>query len=336
VNLGSVIGTHVTRKLLTSKASLWLAQRIGNIGIKGASTTVKLGSKVIPTAVKEARVAKWGVGLLKDAGTLIKGAELGSSIVKLLKADIYTFIIGAIVGEWIDTWIEKETKYNNMIYIYPLWKMGEPFAAGITAAQHIIPGYIDPKFADPFNTGKISAPKGMKVSDTDTSASSSGSGATNSGSVTPTGTVIHPLLKKTTITSPYGWRTLSGKRQFHYGVDLAPVARGVKTPVYAVADGTIISTGLSSSMGNYVYLLTNLKGQPYVIVYMHMQNGSLLHGVNTSVKQGDQLGIMGTTGQSTGVHLHFEICKGSSRITSGSGDNRVDPVPLWKSMGVDL
>ncbi|MGD6836606.1 SH3 domain-containing protein [Bacillus thuringiensis] len=98
-----------------------------------------------------------------------------------------------------------------------------------------------------------------------------------------------------------------GKRDghMHYGLDIA--ASG-KVPVVAAADGIVTRSYYSASYGNVVFVSHNITGQTYTTVYAHLNSRSISAG--QSVKQGQQIGIMGNTGQSEGQHLHFEIHKG--------------------------
>lgn len=117
------------------------------------------------------------------------------------------------------------------------------------------------------------------------------------------------------------------KRGSHYGLDLGwnnNYCEGRNQPIYASADGTIHSikdndtTG--KSWGNFIKI--NHGGNEYTL-YAHLKTGSLLVRVGDKVKQGQRIATMGTTGESQGNHLHFEIYKG------GTGTNyRVDPLPL--------
>ncbi|MRB78846.1 peptidoglycan DD-metalloendopeptidase family protein, partial [Bacillus thuringiensis] len=95
-----------------------------------------------------------------------------------------------------------------------------------------------------------------------------------------------------------------GKRdgQMHYGLDIA--ASG-NVPVVAAADGIATRSYYSASYGNVVFISHNINGQTYTTVYAHLNSRSV--SVGQSVKQGQQIGIMGNTGQSEGQHLHFEI-----------------------------
>lgn len=93
--------------------------------------------------------------------------------------------------------------------------------------------------------------------------------------------------------------------QMHHGLDIA--ASGI-VPVVAAAEGVVTRSYYSTSYGNVVFISHNINGQTYTTVYAHLKSRSVTAG--QKVKQGQQLGIMGNTGQSEGQHLHFEIHKG--------------------------
>ena len=104
------------------------------------------------------------------------------------------------------------------------------------------------------------------------------------------------------ITSPYGARG----GEFHYGVDIAQ--RGPNVPIVAAADGVVVTSHYSRSYGNVVYIAHSINGQVYTTVYAHMD--SRLVSAGQTVKKGQQIGIMGNTGESFGQHLHFELYRG--------------------------
>lgn len=119
------------------------------------------------------------------------------------------------------------------------------------------------------------------------------------------GSMIWPLPSpwgKDWITSPYGmrWHPLSGDYRMHTGVDIG--ADG-GTSIYAAADGVIISVGWISGYGNTVQIN---HGDGITTLYAHMSRfGSFAAG--STVLMGDTIGYVGTTGNSTGNHLHFEV-----------------------------
>ena len=102
-------------------------------------------------------------------------------------------------------------------------------------------------------------------------------------------------------TSPFGYRIhpVYKTRKFHSGVDLAGPAG---TPIYASRSGEVTVAGNNSSAGNYVSIN---HGDGFSSVYMHLTSYTVKAG--QIVKQGQLIGYMGSTGVSTGPHLHFGI-----------------------------
>ena len=129
------------------------------------------------------------------------------------------------------------------------------------------------------------------------------SGGDNGGSSSPntgTGTFIRPVSGGY-ISSPYGWRmhpTL-GYEKFHYGVDYSV---GYGTPIYAIASGTVTIATFEQSCGNYVSVA---HSDGYASAYMHMSSYVVSPG--QYVSQGQLLGYVGSTGRSTGPHLHLAM-----------------------------
>lgn len=105
------------------------------------------------------------------------------------------------------------------------------------------------------------------------------------------------------VTSKYGYRVhpISGNTTFHYGVDLAAAAG---TKVVSVADGTVSETGYGSINGNYIKI-SHADG--FVTHYAHLKSIGVKKG--QKVKMGEKIGAVGSTGYSTGPHLHFEVRK---------------------------
>lgn len=132
--------------------------------------------------------------------------------------------------------------------------------------------------------------------------SSSSSGSSNTGSTTTGGITWKKPIVYTMVSSPFGYRyhPISGKYKMHYGIDLAaPTGR----PIYATRGGTVSYTGYEAGgAGNWVQIN---HGDGYKSVYMHMTKYVVRSGQNVS--QGQLIGYCGSTGGSTGPHLHFGI-----------------------------
>ena len=142
-------------------------------------------------------------------------------------------------------------------------------------------------------------------------------GSGSSSNVTPsTSGFVSPLPGGAYVTCAYGWRIhpIWGDRRFHSGVDLA-ASQG--TPIYAVAAGTVTTATYGDANGYYVALS---HGNGYGSVYCHMTN--YIVSVGDSVSQGQVIGYVGSTGWSTGPHLHFEI------HVNGSAVNPMDYISL--------
>lgn len=141
-----------------------------------------------------------------------------------------------------------------------------------------------------------------KPSSGSNSSSSSSSGGASSGGF------AFPLAYSTGVTCAYGPRVhpINGNKSFHYGVDLAA---GMNTEIYATKSGTV--TGATYGEANGYYVTIN-HGDGYSSIYAHMTNYVVSAG--DSVKQGQLIGYVGTTGWSTGPHLHFEILYNGSNV----------------------
>ena len=111
------------------------------------------------------------------------------------------------------------------------------------------------------------------------------------------------------ITSTVGGRSSPGGvgSTNHKGTDIGRV--GYTSPVYAAKAGTVIVAQRSSSYGNYVVIS---HGTGNTTLYAHMS--SIKVSVGTYVQQGQTIGITGSTGHSTGPHLHFEVVEGGVRV----------------------
>jgi len=106
------------------------------------------------------------------------------------------------------------------------------------------------------------------------------------------------------VSSEFGWRTLWGAKDFHLGIDLACAAN---TPIYASNAGKVIESAYHYSYGHYV-LIDHGGGR--ATLYAHMNERWVSSGEKVSQRQ--QIGLVGTTGSSSGNHLHFEVRENGS------------------------
>jgi len=125
-------------------------------------------------------------------------------------------------------------------------------------------------------------------------------------------TMVSVIQWPTTGPTPYdysdgfGWRVspTAGASSDHKGVDLTP---GGGTDVEVIADGTVTQAGPNGGLGQAVTVEHILDGQSVTTVYGHMQYGSIRVEPGQHVERGTVLGLVGSTGISTGNHLHFEV-----------------------------
>jgi murein DD-endopeptidase MepM/ murein hydrolase activator NlpD len=117
---------------------------------------------------------------------------------------------------------------------------------------------------------------------------------------------IYPIRGR--ISSPFGWRhdPFTGERRYHAALDLAA---NTGTPIKAAMDGRVSAVGLNSVYGKYV-ILSHSNG--FQTMYAHMSAVSVNQGVY--VNQGGKIGEVGSTGYSTGPHLHFAVYKNGRAV----------------------
>lgn len=128
-----------------------------------------------------------------------------------------------------------------------------------------------------------------------------------------------PTSPESIVTSKWGWRELNGEPDFHAGLDLASPS-GTSQPIYATQAGTVIQSGWLGSAGNAVTI--KHTGDPYYSRYMHMVRTPDVE-VGETVTKCQKIGDTGNTGNSFGIHLHFEIAPSEGEF--GKNGNTLDP-----------
>ena len=123
------------------------------------------------------------------------------------------------------------------------------------------------------------------------------------GGQTVTPSFVNPLnieINANTLSSPFGYRVhpISGKWKLHTGIDI-PAPKG--TPIIAVKDGTVVKANGGGGYGNNIMIRLNDGTE---VLYAHLLNYNV--SIGDSVRMGDKLGEVDSTGSSTGNHLHFE------------------------------
>lgn len=135
----------------------------------------------------------------------------------------------------------------------------------------------------------------LKYGSRDFSYSTSGSGA-----------VRWPFPAAVPISSGFGERVAPCRycSSYHQGLDFNP---GAGTPIFAIADGVVIKAEHSGGFGNHAIIEHTINGQRVTSTYAHMTTASSPLVVGQQILVGDFVGTVGSTGTSTGAHLHFEI-----------------------------
>ncbi|MDQ4138550.1 MAG: M23 family metallopeptidase, partial [Actinomycetota bacterium] len=120
------------------------------------------------------------------------------------------------------------------------------------------------------------------------------------------GEIRWPFPYAAPISDGYGYRVppCAGCSSDHDGIDFTP---GAGQPIYAIANGVVSTHSEYGGLGNHVILTHIIDGKLVESVYGHMQYGSSSLVPGQEVKAGDVVGLVGSTGQSTGPHLHFEL-----------------------------
>lgn len=123
------------------------------------------------------------------------------------------------------------------------------------------------------------------------------------------GTFKWPAPSYTRISDDYGYRihpTL-GVQQFHNGVDMAAPSG---SPILAAYDGEVVAAAYNASMGNYIMID---HGDSLYTIYMHAS--ALYVSAGAHVSKGDKIAAVGSTGRSTGPHLHFSVRLNGSYVS---------------------
>jgi murein DD-endopeptidase MepM/ murein hydrolase activator NlpD len=127
------------------------------------------------------------------------------------------------------------------------------------------------------------------------------------------------------ITSSYGYRLdpYTHAYALHSGTDLGA---SCGSPIFAAHTGTVTYAGPYGGYGNYIRI-ANDDGSGYGTGYGHIVNGGILVSVGQQVGVGQNIAKVGSTGWSTGCHLHFEVYVGGTTT---------DPVPFMRGQGIEL
>ena len=195
----------------------------------------------------------------------------------------------------LDQIAQKEQEYNEA-------KLEEWLAY---MATYVPPTTVAPSIPISNPDGSNS---GTNNGSTDSGSSSGGNSSSGGSSNVTVGSSWLVPCSYRMISSPFGFREspTTGASKYHQGVDLAAPAG---TPIIASRGGTVTVAGYSNSAGYYV---TINHGDGFSSIYMHMTNYVVSSG--QKVNQGQTIGYVGSTGISTGNHLHFGIAQNGAYV----------------------
>jgi murein DD-endopeptidase MepM/ murein hydrolase activator NlpD len=138
-----------------------------------------------------------------------------------------------------------------------------------------------------------------------------------------------PIAPASDVSSGFGWRVAPcrwGCSSDHQGVDFDP---GYGTTIHVVADGVVVDSSADGGLGQHVVVQHEINGVMVQTVYGHMIYGSQTVRVGDTVAMGQILGEVGSTGASTGPHLHFEVRTASGEAVEPLGWLTVNVTETW-------
>lgn len=160
-------------------------------------------------------------------------------------------------------------------------------------------------------------------------SSGAGSGVPGDADIPETTALVFPLPNGTyTHTSDFGWRSdpFTGERSFHAGTDWA-AADG--TPIFALADGVVTYAGMVGGTSGQITIEHTIDGERIASVYIHMWAHGIHVQAGDRVIAGQHIGDVGSSGRSTGPHLHFQLHPG------GGAASPIDAIPWLADHGVE-
>ncbi|MEU7734126.1 LysM peptidoglycan-binding domain-containing M23 family metallopeptidase [Streptomyces griseus] len=290
-------------------------------GTGGAALALPLlGATVASAADQAAPAAKPAAASVAAAHTAPAAAPAASKAAPKTYAVVSGDYLAKIAAEhqlkggWEKLYQDnRSTVGENPSLIHPGMKLTLG-AKGSAPAEKPAAAEAAPKKAAP----EKEAPKADTVSADDTE----GSAAAGTGSSEATGSGWSAPLANANVTTQYRASGASWSSGYHTGSDFQ-AASG--TPVLAIGPGTVVSAGNSGSYGNEV-VIKHEDG----MYSQYAHQSSLNVSVGQTVTGGQQIGLSGSTGNSTGPHLHFEVRTGPSY---GSD---VDPIAYLRQHGVSV
>jgi murein DD-endopeptidase MepM/ murein hydrolase activator NlpD len=139
-----------------------------------------------------------------------------------------------------------------------------------------------------------------------------------------------PIAPSSDVSSGFGWRAAPcrGCSSDHQGVDFDP---GYGTAIHVIADGVVTESAADGGLGQHVIVQHEINGAMVQSIYGHMIFGSQTVSVGDTVTMGQIIGDVGSTGASTGPHLHFEIRPGAGEAVEPLGWLITNVTETWVS-----
>jgi LysM repeat protein len=139
------------------------------------------------------------------------------------------------------------------------------------------------------------------------------------------------------VTSEMGWRIhpVHKEKKHHNGADIIGVGKGpfyIEAPYAGKVLKATKSTAAGGGFGHFVVLLHKINGKHYTTLYAHLKDGSIKVKPGQKIEAGTVIGIMGTSGMSTGVHLHWEMWAGKTHGWSSNGKGFVNAIKFFKAL----
>jgi len=190
------------------------------------------------------------------------------------------------------------------------------YQAGVRARE------AEAKRVEAARQAAVAAARAAAAAEAAAASASAGAAATAAGGApSPSGSWVRPSSGY--VSSSYGFRVnpYSGVYAFHAGTD---VGAGCGYPIYAASSGTVTYSGSNGNYGNYVSIN---HGGGLETAYAHIISGGLLVSRGQSVGAGQLIALVGSTGGSTGCHLHYEVRRGGATV---------DPVQFMRAQGVSF
>ncbi|MDX2917230.1 MULTISPECIES: M23 family metallopeptidase [Streptomyces] len=292
-------------------------------GTGGAALALPLiGATGANAAGQAAPAAKPAVASVAAAHTAPAASKAAPKTYAVVAGDYLSKIAAEhqLKGGWEKLYQDnRSTVGDNPSLIHPGMKLTLG-AKGSAPAEKSAAPKAAPKKAEPApKAAPKEAPKGDTISADD--SESSGASA-QTGSSEAAGSGWSAPLANANVTTQYRASGASWSSGYHTGSDFQ-AASG--TPVLAIGPGTVVSAGNSGSYGNEV-VIKHEDG----MYSQYAHQSSLNVSVGQSVTGGQQIGLSGSTGNSTGPHLHFEVRTGPSY---GSD---VDPIAYLRQHGVSV